>query len=167
VPKKLIIIIGAMLPVLGGGGYFGYTMFLVPPAKASPVAAQKKTLTKDRKAMKLRVKQSIEGPIVPLGDDFIVNLGGLAHFAKFDVSLMVDKATKTLPAAPGGTTTDPTLVDEAQIRDIVISDTSGFSAGELATPAGKNKLKHEIEKDVDAKTDTVAINVYFTNFAIQ
>lgn len=166
-PKKLIIILGAMLPVLGGGGYFGYTMFLVTPAKASPVAAQKKALTKDRKAMKLRIAQSIEGPIVPLGDDFIVNLGGLAHFAKFDVSLMVDKATKVLPAAAGATDTDPTLDDQAQIRDIVISDTSGYSAGELATPAGKNKLKHEIEKDVDAKTDTVAIDVYFTNFAIQ
>jgi flagellar basal body-associated protein FliL len=166
-PKKLIIIIGALLPVLGGGGYFGYTMFLVPPAKASPVKSQDKMLAKDRTAMKLRIKQRIEGPIVPLGDDFIVNLGGLAHFAKFDVSMMVDKPTKTLPAAPGGTTTDPTLVDEAQIRDIVISDTSGFSATRLATPSGKNKLKSEIEKDVAAKTDTVALNVYFTNFAIQ
>ena len=166
-PKKLIIIIGALLPVLGGGGYFGYTMFLVAPAGASPVVAQKKMLAKDRTAMKLRIKQAIQGPIVPLGSDFVVNLGGLAHFAKFDVSLMVDKATKTIPAAAGGTSTDPTLVDQAQISDIVISDASGFSAAELATPAGKNKLKHDIERDVDAKTDTVAINVYFTSFAIQ
>ena len=52
--------------------------------------------------MKLRLKQRIEGPIVPLGDDFVVNLDGLAHFAKFDVSLKVDKATKVLPPADGG-----------------------------------------------------------------
>jgi flagellar basal body-associated protein FliL len=167
VPKKLIIIIGALLPVVGGGGYFGYTMFLAAPAKSSPVAAQKKLLAKDHVAMKLRLKQRIDGPIVPLGDDFIVNLGGLAHFAKFDVSMMVDKATKVLPPVAGATTTDPTLVDQAQIRDIVIADTSGYDAGQLATPVGKQKLKQRIMKDVSGKTDTVALNVYFTNFAIQ
>ncbi len=93
-PKKLIIIIaGVALPALGGGGYFGYTMFLAGGGKAaSPVAAQKMAMKKERTEMKLRIKQRIDGPIVPLGDDFVVNLGGLAHFAKFDVSLKVDKA---------------------------------------------------------------------------
>jgi flagellar basal body-associated protein FliL len=167
VSKKLIIIIGALLPVLGGGGYFGYTMFLAAPAKGSPVAAQKKMIAKDHTAMKLRLKERIDGPIVPLGDDFVVNLGGLAHFAKFDVSLMVDKGTKVLPAATGATDTDPTLADQAQIRDIVIADTSGYDATELATPKGKLKLKQKIMKDVSGHTDTVALNVYFTDFAIQ
>jgi len=63
VSKKLIIIIaGVALPVLGGGGYFGYTMFLAPPAKAaSPALAQKAALKKERTAMKLRIKNRIEG----------------------------------------------------------------------------------------------------------
>ena len=56
--------------------------------------------------MKLRLKERLDGPIVPLGDDFVVNLEGLAHFAKFDVSLKVDKATKLLPPATGATDTD-------------------------------------------------------------
>ena len=86
--KKLIIIIAAVaVPALGAGGYFGYTMFLAGGGKAkSPVAAQKAMLKKERTAMKLRIKQRIDGPIVTLGDDFVVNLGGLAHFAKFDVA---------------------------------------------------------------------------------
>jgi flagellar basal body-associated protein FliL len=167
VSKKLIIIIAALVPVLGGGGYFGYTMFMVSPKAVSPVVAQKKMLAKDRKAMILRIKQRIDGPIVPLGDDFIVNLEGLAHFAKFDVSLKVDKGTTVLPAATGATDTDPVLEDQAQIRDIVIADTSAYNATQLATPSGKQKLKKRIMLDVAHKTDTVALNVYFTDFAIQ
>jgi flagellar basal body-associated protein FliL len=168
VSKKLIIIIAAVaLPALGGGGYFGYTMFLAGGGKGtSPVAAQKAMLKKQRTAMKLRIKQRIDGPIVTLGDDFVVNLGGLAHFAKFDVSLKVDKATK-LAAAAAAATADPALEDQAQIRDIVIADTSSYSATQLASMAGKNKLKERIMTDVANKTNTVALDVYFTGFAIQ
>jgi flagellar basal body-associated protein FliL len=169
VPKKLIIIIaGVALPALGGGGYFGYTMFLAGGGKAaSPVAAQKLALKKERTAMKLRVKQRIDGPIVPLGDDFVVNLGGLAHFAKFNVSLKVDKLTAVAPAATSSTTGDPILEDQAQIRDIVIADTSSYSATQLASTSGKLKLKERIMTDVASKTNTVALDVYFTGFAIQ
>jgi flagellar basal body-associated protein FliL len=168
VSKKLIIIIAAVaLPAVGGGGYFGYTMFLAGGGKAkSPVAAQKAMLKKQRTAMKVRIKQRIDGPIVTLGDDFVVNLGGLAHFAKFDVSLKVDKATK-LAAAASAATADPTLEDQAQIRDIVIADTSSYSAAQLASMSGKNKLKERIMTDVANKTNTVALDVYFTGFAIQ
>jgi flagellar basal body-associated protein FliL len=166
--KVLIIIVAVLLPALGGGGYFGYTMFLAGSAKAaSPVVAQKKMLAKQRATMKLRIKQKLDGPIVPLGDDFVVNLGGLAHFAKFDVSMKVDKATVLIPAAAGATDPDPVLDDQAQIRDIVIADTSSFSAAQLATTGGKDKLKDKIMTDVSAKTNTVAIDIYFTGFAIQ
>jgi flagellar basal body-associated protein FliL len=169
VSKKLIIIIAAVaLPALGGGGYFGYTMFLAGGGKGgSPVAAQKLALKKARIAMKLRIKQRIDGPIVPLGDDFVVNLGGLAHFAKFDVSLKVDKATPIALAAAESTTGGSALEDQAQIRDIVIADTSSYSAGQLATMSGKQKLKERIMTDVSNKTNTVALDVFFTGFAIQ
>jgi flagellar basal body-associated protein FliL len=168
VSKKLIIIIAVALPVLGGGGYFGYTMFLAGGGKgASPVAAQKKALKQQRTAMKLRMKQRIDGPIVPLGDDFVVNLGGLAHFAKFNVSLKVDKPTLLAAAAATSTTGTAELDDQAQIRDIVIADTSSYSAGQLATTSGKQKLKERIMTDVSNKTNTVALDVYFTGFAIQ
>jgi flagellar basal body-associated protein FliL len=169
VSKKLIIIIAAVaLPALGGGGYFGYTMFLAGGGKAaSPVAAQKLALKKERTAMKLRMKQRIDGPIVPLGDDFVVNLSGLAHFAKFDVSLKVDKQTVVALPATSSTTGDPVLEDQAQIRDIVIADTSSYSAAQLASTSGKKKLKERIMPDVANKTNTVALDVYFTGFAIQ
>jgi flagellar basal body-associated protein FliL len=168
VSKKLIIIIAVLVPVLGAGGYFGYTMFLAGGGKGkSPVAAQKAMLKKDRTEMKLRVKQRLDGPIVPLGDDFVVNLGGLSHFAKFDVSLKVDKATVIMPPSTTSTTGDSTLDDQAQIRDIVIADTSSFSATQLASIDGKDKLKEKIMKDVANKTNTVALDVYFTGFAIQ
>lgn len=167
--KKLIIIIAAVaLPVLGGGGYFGYTMFLAPAGKAaSPALAAKVAMKKEMTAMKMRIKQPVDGPTVALGDDFVVNLNGLAHFAKFDVSLKVDKATKLMPAATGAASPDPTLADQAAIRDIVITDASAYSATELASTSGKLKLKTKIMKDVASRTATVALDVYFTGFAIQ
>jgi flagellar basal body-associated protein FliL len=167
VPKKILIPLLALLPILGAGGYFGYTMFLAGGKAASPVKAQDAMLKKQHAAMKLRLKERLDGPIVPLGDDFVVNLEGLAHFAKFDVSLKVDKATKLLPPATGATDTDPTLDDQAQIRDIVIADASAYSAKQLASLGGKAKLKQEIMHDVSSKTNTVALDVYFTGFAIQ
>jgi flagellar basal body-associated protein FliL len=169
VSKKLIIIIAAVaLPALGGGGYFGYGMFLAPGGtKSSPAIAQKAALKKERLDMKKRIEERIDGPIVPLGDDFVVNLNGLAHFAKFDVSLKVDKATVVAPPAVGSTTGDSTLEDQAQIRDIVIADTSSFSASQLASMSGKQKLKKRIMTDVANNTNTVALDVYFTGFAIQ
>jgi flagellar basal body-associated protein FliL len=167
VSKKILIPLLALLPILGAGGYFGYTMFLAGGKTASPVKAQDAMLKKQRAAMKLRLKERLDGPIVPLGDDFVVNLEGLAHFAKFDVSLKVDKATKLLPAATGATDTDPTLDDQAQIRDIVIADASAYSAKQLASLGGKAKLKQEIMHDVSSRTNTVALDVYFTGFAIQ
>ncbi len=117
--------------------------------------------------MKLRIKERIDGPIVPLGDDFIVNLDGLAHFAKFNVSLKVDKATVVAPAATTSTTGAATLEDQAQIRDIVIADTSSYTAPQLASMSGKQKLKKRIMTDVASETNTVALDVYFTGFAIQ
>jgi flagellar basal body-associated protein FliL len=169
VSKKLIIIIVAALPLLGGGGYFGYTMLLAPPAAkaASSKAAEKKMKAKEKAAMKLRIKAAVPGLTVPLAGDFIVNLGGLAHFAKFDVSMLVDKGTVSIPAASGATDPSPTLEDNDQIRDIVITDTSRYTADELATPGGKTKLKERLMKDITDKTHTVALRVYFTNFAIQ
>jgi flagellar basal body-associated protein FliL len=167
--KKLIIIIaGVALPVLGGGGYFGYTMFLAKGGKAaSPAVAQKMALKKERTAMKLRMQQRIDGPIVTLGDDFVVNLSGLAHFAKFNVSLKVDKQTVIAPPATTSTTGASVLEDQAQIRDIVIADTSSYSATQLASTTGKQKLKERIMTDVANETNTVALDVYFTGFAIQ
>ena len=104
---------------------------------------------------------------MPLGGDFVVNLGGLAHFAKFDVSLLVDKGTGGAARSPARPNRSPTLVDQAQIRDIVISDASRYTADGFATPGGKAKLKKRLMKDIVEKTQTIALSVYFTNFAIQ
>ena len=96
-----------------------------------------------------------------------MNLGGLAHFAKFDVSLKVDKLTTVVAPSTTSTTGDMVLEDQAQIRDIVIADTSSYSATQLASTSGKKKLKERIMTDVANKTNTVALDVYFTGFAIQ
>jgi flagellar basal body-associated protein FliL len=167
--KKIIIIVVAALPLLGGGGYFGYTMLLAPPAaKAeSPKAAAKALKKKEEAAKKLRIKAGTPGLTIPLDGDFIVNLGGLTHFAKFDVSMLVDKGTPSVAPGKESTSTNPVLEDNDQVRDIIITDTSRYTADELATPGGKAKLKKRLMKDITEKTDTIALRIYFTNFAIQ
>jgi len=90
---------------------------------------------------------------VPLGDDFIVNLDGLAHFAKFAVSPQGRQGPRSSRLRPSAATTgDSTLDDQAQIRDIVIADTSSYTASQLASMSGKQKLKSAIMTDV-AKRD--------------
>ena len=165
--KKLIPVIAVV--VLLGGGFFAYKTFLSGGGgpKLSPAAAHKKELKAAEAEMKKRKQDRVEGQTVSLGDDFIVNLAdaGLAHFAKFQVTLKVDAGTPVAAGGEGGE--GPALEDTPQIRDIVIADASAFTADELASTEGKERLKRRIAVDVSNHTETLPLEIFFTTFAIQ
>jgi flagellar FliL protein len=156
--------------VLAAGGFFAYTMFLSGGGPAeTPVQAQTKAIKADATAKKKRLKDGIEGPVVSIGEAFVVNLadpGGLA-FAKLDVSLQVDTATP-IEAAAEGSDTGPKLEEQTEIRDLVIDVINSHSASELSTAEGREQAKQEIIKAINDRTrHTVALEVYFPSFAIQ
>jgi flagellar FliL protein len=168
IKKLLPVVLGLML---AGGGFFAYTTFFAGGGKVeTPVQAQAKALKLDATTKKKRLKDKIEGPIVSLGDAFLVNLadpGGL-NFVKVDVSVLVDNQTPLEAAAAEGAATAPKLEEWTQIRNLVIDVINSHSSAELADEHGRAQAKEEIMKEINEKTrKTVALEVYFTTFAVQ
>jgi len=171
VKKLLPMILGL---VLAGGGFFAYNTFFAGGPPPLPAAEQQAKAAETLAATKKqRLKDRIEGPIVSLGDPFIVNLSdaGTGSYVKSDVSIRVDKDTP-MEAAGADATAAPKLEETTQIRNIVIDVLNGYSSGELATQDGRDKAKEKIIATINSQKvpltpKTVALDVYFTNFAIQ
>jgi flagellar protein FliL len=166
--KKLLPIIVVAVLVLGGGGFFAFKTFMGGGPSVTPAQAQKKAHDEARKLMKKRKKERVDGPTVPLGEEFVVNLAdqGLAHFAKFALSFKVDVQTP-LAAAGHAAGAEPALHDQTEIRDIVIDEASRFTAGELVSDSGRERFKKQLMVKVADHTETLPLGVYFTSFAVQ
>jgi flagellar FliL protein len=156
-----------------GGGYFGYTKFMGGGPVESPVEAQQtaaKTLAEEKKQRK---KDRLEGPVVSLGEPFVINLAdpGLSAFTKLSISLRVDKGTPMEAAGGGhggGSGDAPALEEQTELRDLVISVIGDKTSDELKSSEGREAVKEElidtINKDLPK---TLALEVFFTDFAIQ
>jgi flagellar FliL protein len=167
--KKLLPVVLGL--VLAGGGFFAYTTFFSGGGKVeTPVQAQAKAIKLDATTKKKRLKDKIEGPIVSLGDPFIVNLAdpGSLNFVKLDVSVLVDNQTPLEAAAAEGAAEAPKLEEWIEIRDMVIDVINSHSSAELATPEGRHEAKEQIITTINEKTrKSVALEVYFPTFATQ
>ena len=166
--KKFAPIIAAILIV---GGYFGYTKFMGGGGggpKETPAQAQATAKAKTASEKKDRLKAPIDGPVVTLGDTFIVTLPDTdRHFAKFAVSVKVDKGTP-FEAAGAEAKGTPPLEELPQIRDIVIHVVSSHSYADLINAAKRDEVKDEIKTAINKDTEkTIVIEVYFTDFAVQ
>ena len=107
------------------------------------------------------VKKVEKGPVLSL-DEFLVNLAdpGSDHFLKVTVGLELDKAKGKAPEA--------LKEDTPLIRDAVLSSLSSKTRDQLAVEAGREKLKAEIKKKVNAALGEEDVQgVYFTNFVTQ
>jgi flagellar basal body-associated protein FliL len=145
----------------------GVAAYASVASRSHGAAAQHRAVLQGRLDMAQRMRARSPGPLVSLGDEFTVNLAdpGLAHFARFAIVLRVDSHTAVV--RPGGQPPTEQLVDEAQIRDIVIADASSYSAAQLQAFGGRDRLKARIVHDVAAQTGTLPLAVYFTSFAMQ
>jgi flagellar basal body-associated protein FliL len=84
---------------------------------------------------------------------------------KVSVALAVDKDTPVVAGAEGGT--GPTLEEAEEIRDIVRADIQSYTAGQIVTHEGQERLKTRITKDVSSETTTLPLKVYFPDLAVQ
>jgi flagellar basal body-associated protein FliL len=170
--KKLLPIIGGAVLLFGAAFYFFLMPMLMgggaPAKKVSPAKARKQAEAKERAAMKLRQKTRAEGSTVSLGEPLLVNLAdpGLAHYVKVSVAMKVDKESP-MAAAGEGASGGPALEQADEIRDIIRTDIQEFTAGQLVTDAGQEKLKRQIIKDVTHETTTLPLAVYFPDLAVQ
>ena len=107
------------------------------------------------------VKKVEKGPVLSL-DEFLVNLAdeGNDHFLKVTVGLELDKSK--------GKTPESLKEDTPLIRDAVLSSLSSKTRDQVAPEGGREKLKGEIKKKVNAALGEDDVQgVYFTNFVTQ
>ena len=150
----LIVIIVLLLLLLIIGGLVAYFLLSSNPKQDN----QQQPTPKQEKKHKVSDLTKM-GPIYPL-DPFTVNLvsSNADRYLKCKISFELDSPAlqqeldKKLPA----------------IRDLIISILSSKSVEEIQTAKGKEKLKEEIKRKVNAILTTGEIrNVYFTEFVIQ
>ncbi|MBV9850307.1 MAG: flagellar basal body-associated FliL family protein [Armatimonadetes bacterium] len=107
------------------------------------------------------VKKVEPGPVMPL-DEFLVNLAdpGGDHFLKVTVNLELDKDK--------GKTPESLKEQVAPIRDAVLTALCSKTRDEITPLAGRDKLKAEIKKNVNAALGESDVSgVYFINFVTQ
>jgi flagellar FliL protein len=157
----LIIIVILLLLLLVIGGLVAY--FLLsnndnpndaqnPDKKVEQKADTKQEVKKDAEALEI-------GPIYPL-DPFTVNLKSASgsRYLKCTINLEIDSPD-----------TQPELDKiKPAIRDVIIRILSSKTVPEISTAKGKEKLKNELKKNVNAILPKGEIkHVYFTAFVIQ
>ena len=136
-------------------------LMIVIPVVVLLVAAvgYKKVMMKPVPAPKMK----ITGAIVPLANDFVVNLGG-GHYGKITVALLV-----TDPVAPskGAGSPPPVLPEDAVIRSVITDRLTGLDEGQLIDRGKRQALLASLVQELKAKTDTHVKAVYFTDIAVQ
>jgi flagellar protein FliL len=142
--KKMIILLGGLVLLLGIGGYFGYTLFF---QEKGPGA----------KAGHKENKEPEKVAIIAL-DPFILNLSDPGRHLKVAVQLELKNAK------------DEVQVKERtpKLRDIIIMLLTSKSVDSVSSPEGKFQLKDEILLRANqAMGKELFRNVYFTDFVMQ
>jgi flagellar FliL protein len=137
VKKKILILVPVLLVVVGAA----YKMVLAP----KPVPPKKK----------------IAGAVVPLQEEFLLNLDG-GRYAKVSVALVMHHA----PIAHEGAEAPP-LEQEAAVRAVVTDRLTGMAASALIVRSKRHELLDEIRKQIDHTTDEEVDEVLFTDITVQ
>jgi len=150
----LIVIVVLLLLLLIIGGAVAYFLLSSNNTQDNQDQAKQEKTVKKKNSNLTQM-----GPIYPL-DQFIVNLisNNSERYLKCKISLELDapdlqkELDKKLPA----------------VRDMIIQILSSKTVEEIQTARGKEKLKEEIRRKLNAILTTGEIkHVYFTEFVIQ
>lgn len=146
------IIIVVILIALGVGGYFGYTMFMAPPADD---AATEKMVEGEEGAP----LESLEGQIVPL-PQFLVNLADPLGRRYLKLGIEVEVRDPEAEAA--------LIKYDAKIKDTLLLLLSSKTMESLSSMKAKVELKQEIADRLNQILGSGTIlRVYITEMVIQ
>jgi flagellar protein FliL len=135
--KKLLLLVPVLLLVAGAA----YKTVLAP--KPAPVV------------------KKIDGAVVPLQREFLLNLEG-GRYAKVSVALVMPGAA---PAAEGEGMGG--LPQEAAVRAVVTDELTGLDASALVVRDRRHALLEKIRKAIDRSTDEEVEKVLFTDITVQ
>lgn len=145
--KKIIIIIPVILLV----GFVGYKMFGPKPPEP---------------------KHKIEGPLVKLDPEFLINLSG-GSFAKITVAMELkedDPLAEELIAAGGGhgggAAEAPPHPQEDVLRSLVTSEFTGQKPDALLNSQTREELLLDLKKRISQKTDAKVKEIMITDITV-
>jgi flagellar FliL protein len=107
------------------------------------------------------VKQKIEGHLLALDPEFVINLAA-GRYAKITVAVLLKEAPVPPPVGEA-----PGLMQNAAVRAIITDDLTGVSAQSLTSKAGRKRILIEIKDHIRTTTDEHILGVYFTDIAVQ
>lgn len=143
--KKLIIIVGVVLVVLGGA-----YKFVLNPAKP--------------------VKDKVAGELYVLPKEFTINLAD-GHYTTVTVALLLAPGQSDGSTGGEGASTEPagfgTLPEEPLIRDLITGVITNQTSDTMISPQGRSHIKAVILKAIRQKTDVKVDAVLFTDVAVQ
>lgn len=137
--KKLLIAIPLIL-LIGVGA--AYKLVLSPAAPPPP-------------------PKKIEGSVVPLQKEFLVNLEG-GRYAKVSVALVMPEAQAAHSGAEAAG-----LPQEAAVRAVVTDTLTGLEADALIDRDRRHQLLERIRKAIHGSTDEHVEHVLFTDITVQ
>jgi flagellar protein FliL len=140
-PKPLIIIVAAVLLIGGGsGGYYFFVMAKKPAVvkKVAPPPPPKLAYV-DVKEMTLRLADA-----------------GAEHYIKLSPVLGV-------PAGKSEEMEEKVPV----VRDRIVTVVTARSSADLATPAGKNKLKADLIDTLHHDFHDDVVDIYFSDYLVE
>ena len=138
--KKKLLAIPILILLVAG---VGYKMFLAP--KPEPP------------------KLKIEGAVVPLEKEFVVNLDE-GHYGKVSVALVVEHGGG---GGGNGAAEEIVLPQEPVIRAIITDHLTGLTTDDLTDRAKRSAVIEEILKAIEKGTDEHVTRVLFTDLAVQ
>jgi flagellar basal body-associated protein FliL len=137
--KKKLLAIPILLLLVAG---VGYKMFLAP--KPEPP------------------KLKIEGAVVPLEKEFVVNLDE-GHYGKVSVALVVEHQA----SGGHGAAEEIVLPQEPVIRAIITDHLTGLTTEHLTDRTKRGTVIHDILESIEKGTDEHVTEVLFTDLAVQ
>jgi flagellar basal body-associated protein FliL len=101
----------------------------------------------------------VSGDLVPLTDEFVVNLAG-GHYGKVSVALLLTKA-------PAGPSIGGKLEQNAVIRAVITDELTGLAPDVLIQRSSRRRLVARLGQALKEKTDEPIKEVLLTDIAVQ
>jgi flagellar FliL protein len=144
VKKKLLLIVTpAVVVLIAAAG--AYKLVLAPPPAPAP-------------------KPKIDGALVTLDKEFLVNLAG-GRYGKVSVALLID--SEHAPGGGHGAGEPVKLPQDAAVRSIITDHLTGLDAAQLILRKPRQRLLKTLAEELGKHTDEHVKRVMFTDIAVQ
>ena len=150
--KKLLVIIGVAVLLLGGGGFAGWKFFLVDKAAGPEGESGKSTGAAAKETPKIAIIYDMKPFIVNL----LGNQGKRYLKAKVDIEVNSEEMVAELEGR------------QSQLRDAILLLLTSKSFEDVSNPVGKTQLRNELVARINENLKSGPIqNLYFTVFVVQ